>query len=266
MSDILYSAAQSFYNLLNKKYNLVLGFKGKTTYLNLSFDSSNFKHLSGLHKLTDLNLSSELSIPLFNKILQKEITYKDIEKSIYYKNIKNRLSDLSNYEKYLDKTKEIYYWSKRQATQVGVPSKINADYIFKEKSIYITNGNSFMFFAIDKIDKNNRTIYISPINIEQLSAVSFFIDNIDYSKGQKRYTLLYKEKIDLNTNKKEIIYKHHNFSLDTNENVSVEVAKGTSSEQQPTVPAKKSIYAMAMENQKANKQPIYNKNKNDISL
>lgn len=144
-------------------------------------------------------------------------------------------------------------WSQSQAARNNIATLIKADYLIKDKSLYISNENAFIFLLIDKIDKKNNTLYITPTEIINVVPSSFFNSMKDYSALQKRYTLLYKEKIDLNTNQKEILYKHHNFFLDTNENVSVEVAKEAPSEQQPTAPAKKSIYAMAMENQKAKK-------------
>lgn len=102
-------------------------------------------------------------------------------------------------------------WSQSQAARNNIATLIKADYLIKDKSLYISNENAFIFLLIDKIDKKNNTLYITPTEIINVVPSSFFNSMKDYSALQKRYTLLYKEKIDLNTNQKEILYKHHNF-------------------------------------------------------
>ena len=52
--DILETAARSFEKLLTIKYEVILGRRGTTVVVNLSFHKEDFYHLAGLQYLTDI--------------------------------------------------------------------------------------------------------------------------------------------------------------------------------------------------------------------
>ena len=214
MEDILYSAARKYMELLDYQYNIVLGYKGKSTALNIRFEKVGFTHLSGLHKLKDLELPLNKGEILFNNIIDRKITFENISKSIYFHNIKDRLADLANIEYYIDNSISFFDWNKKMAAKNHINSAINADYLIKNNTLY-NNSSSYIFLAVDNIHISEQHIYVNlvPTRIEKTIPSSFFNDTKDYAGLQKKYTLLYKEKI-TNDNKREILYKHHNFSLD----------------------------------------------------
>lgn len=81
--DKLYDAAQ-FYkeNLLNKQFHLIAAKKGKTIEFDIVFSSVAFKHLAGLHKLTDLpEIQGVSGAVLYRQILDKEVTHASIARS-----------------------------------------------------------------------------------------------------------------------------------------------------------------------------------------
>ena len=55
--DRLQICAKAFEHLLDIKYHIIIGRKGKLTELNLFFELTEFHHLIGLHKLHDLRLA-----------------------------------------------------------------------------------------------------------------------------------------------------------------------------------------------------------------
>ncbi len=55
--DGLLTCAKAFENLLPVKYHIIIGRKGKSVDLTVSFQAVEFHHLMGLHKLHDLRLS-----------------------------------------------------------------------------------------------------------------------------------------------------------------------------------------------------------------
>ena len=81
--DKLYEAAKFFKdNLENKRFHLKAGNKQKKLIeFDIQFTANNFKHLTGLHKLTDVPQFKRKSSRLYNDILNKEITEKDIFQS-----------------------------------------------------------------------------------------------------------------------------------------------------------------------------------------
>ncbi len=61
----LQERAFSFKKLIDYEYKIVLGRKGKKTELVINFEKTDFPHLIGLHKLTDVlngNIATEKTI------------------------------------------------------------------------------------------------------------------------------------------------------------------------------------------------------------
>lgn len=93
MKDIK-ECANLYKQLLNKSYTFKLENDIEFT---IHFNSSNFFHLIGLHKLTDLErITNNSKSVIFKKILKGDISQKYIEKSDYYKKIVNRIKYFEN--------------------------------------------------------------------------------------------------------------------------------------------------------------------------
>lgn len=184
--DKLKECAIAFSNLLNTEYNIIIGRKNQIKNIHIRFDKTHFYHLCGLHKLIDYSdIKTKSRSTIFDSILSEKLTYKSISKSNYFHNIEKRLISLSNIEILLDNNQLIFLYN----SSTNKFSLIQADYLLCNNF----EGNDIYIF-LSKID-----------NSENYFCRSFFPkDKKDYTIGQPSYTLLYKEKIDLITGKKEI--------------------------------------------------------------
>ncbi len=79
--DKLQRCAKAFEQLLDKKYRIVIGRKGKSMELELGFEATDFHHLIGLHKLSDLRISRNNREKVFSSILSGNIPIAQIERS-----------------------------------------------------------------------------------------------------------------------------------------------------------------------------------------
>ncbi|EAD8593586.1 hypothetical protein AF305_15090, partial [Listeria monocytogenes] len=113
MKDLLYESACIFNNLIKSEIVFVLGRKGKSLKVKLIFHETDFFHLAGLHKIDDISLIKGKAKDVFEGILQKRLTYKDIENSTKIDSVNERLhiiksliaifSQENNYFKFLKK-------------------------------------------------------------------------------------------------------------------------------------------------------------------
>lgn len=69
LMDGLLTCAKAFEDLLPLKYHIIIGRKGKSVDLTVSFEAVEFHHLVGLHKLHDLRLSRASREKVFSQIL-----------------------------------------------------------------------------------------------------------------------------------------------------------------------------------------------------
>ncbi len=77
--DGLLTCAKAFENLLPVKYHIIIGRKGKSVDLTVSFQAVEFHHLMRLHKLHDLRLSRANREKVFSQILSGQITLDDVK-------------------------------------------------------------------------------------------------------------------------------------------------------------------------------------------
>lgn len=96
--DGLLTCAKAFEDLLPVKYHIIIGRKGKSVDLTVSFEAVEFHHLVGLHKLHDLRLSRASREKVFSQILSGQITLDDIKKNRYFCSIQNRLESFRKIE------------------------------------------------------------------------------------------------------------------------------------------------------------------------
>ena len=178
----IYDCIDSFTSLLDTEYHLVLGRKGVSVSLIITFDKKDCFHLMGLQYLTDRpELSRDRAI-VFDEIKERRITAKQIETSDFYERIVERVDLLLLLENLFD--------SNEYNRKSNVFSMIQADYLMKNS---VADKNVFIFFSRKKED--------------QYFCRSFFPQGKrDYTKGQASWTLLYKEKIRVSTCKSVILY------------------------------------------------------------
>ena len=187
MADIL-QAAKSFKNLLDVEYQILLGKKNKQLNLSIDFERLHFYHLAGLHYLKDLSdtLKGDREI-VFEKILNGKITQADLESSIHYPEIKDRIKYLVYIESLMDSNETIFKYNPALETF----SAIQADFLLKNQ---VQARNIFIFLSGDK---SNGKYFCR----------SFFPQtDKDYSLGQTNWTLLYKKKIHKSAQTETVLY------------------------------------------------------------
>lgn len=175
--DKLQERAKDFLRLTDYEYKIILGRKGQRTELNLNFQKTDFAHLIGLHKLTDVlngNLASE---KVFNRCLSGKLTYEVIAKSRFFSIIENRFSYFDRLEEMIDSNETVYKCNTATLSQF---SRIIAD--FEMKNEY----DSKIFY-----------LFLAKRAYEETMFCKSFIqeDHLDYTYRQIKMTLLYKEKI-----------------------------------------------------------------------
>lgn len=182
----IYDCIDSFTSLLDTEYHLILGRKGISLSLIISFNKKDCFHLMGLQYLKDRpNLSRDRS-EIFNEIKERKITREQIESSDLYDKIAERIDMLPSLEELFDSNETIFKYN----SKVNAFSMIQADFLMKNK---IRDRNVFLFLS-----KNHNDRYFCR---------SFFPETThDYTKNQASWTLLYKEKNNLSKNQRTILY------------------------------------------------------------
>lgn len=185
--DKLQACAAAFVKLMDIKYHIVIGRKGKAVNIGLGFEAVDFHHLMGLHKLKDIEALSGKREKVFRDILSGHILLSSIEKSLYFKQIERRIEPFTDLEKILDDNRLVFKYNEKAHSF----SLIQAEYLlstpYKANEIYI---------FLDKKDVDG-----------QFFCRSFFPkENKDYTIGQPTYTLLFKEKTTVSTGEKVVQY------------------------------------------------------------
>lgn len=188
MHDI-YDCVKSFIPLLDTQYEFQLGRKGTLVELRVAFDKKDCFHLMGLQYLKDCPRFKQDRATIFDKILTGVITVKDAESSVFYNEIRERVSFFPYLEQLLDSNDTVFKYN----TNANRYSKIKAEYLLKNN---ICAHNVFLF-----LDKNKNGCYYGR---------SFFPEHQqDYTKGQALWTLLSKKKIKISTGEQHILYSRY---------------------------------------------------------
>lgn len=184
--DKLLECTKEFENLLHTKYHIVLGRKGQLVNLEIVFTKWEFHHLMGLGKLKDLRIARGNRVNIFEQILEKNITYETISKSRYINEIEARFEPLAHIEEILDNNNLVF----RYNAKLNTYSMIQADFLLSSP-----------------YDGNDIYIFVSRNEDETYFCRSFFPKSEkDYTLKQTKYTMLYKEKINMFTGEKIIQY------------------------------------------------------------
>lgn len=171
--DILQKCAENYERLTHFEYKITIARKGKAHTLCVRFETTQFHHLAGIHKLSDLRISRKNREKVFEDIRNGKITDSFLQASRYYGRIADRIKHLCNLERILDQNEWVFRYHKK----AGDLSMIDADYLL---STVIDDGEFYIFLSIDGAYCFCRSF--------------FQRTNRDYTKGQMRYTMLRKEK------------------------------------------------------------------------
>ena len=178
--DLILKCAKAFEKLLDTQYSVTIAHKGNKIDFIIGFEATDFHHLVGLHKLKDLRISRAEREKVFHKILEGEISDSDIRRSRYFREIEKRLNAFANFEDILDSNQLIF----RYITPPSQFSQIQAQFLLSTPY-----QNEEIYIFIDRKD-----------NAENFFCRSFFPKvEKDYTIGQVKYTLLYKEKRTVST-------------------------------------------------------------------
>lgn len=192
--DKLQKIASKYQTVLQKYYYFEIARKQKKLCFVLSFNKSEFYHLAGLHKLTDIAaLQREPNKgKVFDSILNGKISYSLLEHSRFFPQISARLELLGNLENILDSNQIMF----RYVSDRNQMSRIEADFLLE--NAYDRNI-VFMFLC----EKNMH----ATLKVPNMCCRSFFpMEEFDYTRNQPSYTLLKKEKIDIITGARTVQY------------------------------------------------------------
>jgi len=179
--DLLLQCALGFEKLTHYQYSFLVGRKGKSLSFVISFDPVDFHHLAGLHKLRDnARFTTGKRDKIFKEILNSKLSLADAEKSIYFDQASPRLQPLSALEEFLDSNELVFRYNEK----ANIFSLIEADYLLENTLV----GQTSYLFLAKRIDDDTHFCRSVFPKAEK-----------DYSVGQPRYTLLKKEKKNLDT-------------------------------------------------------------------
>jgi len=191
MGDIQ-DALMIFQHMTGYKYKFVISYKKTAYHLELTFQEKDFRHIAGLHYLSDIDIPRTPKI-LFDKIRNKKIDDGYLKKSVFYfqikeshAKVKDRIYGLRFLEDFLDSKNLICKYVKYR----NIYSSIDADYMIKST---VNHMNAYIFLKKRNTQKDVYCI------------CSFFIESGSEYNGINVYWL-YKAKINLNDNTEHVLY------------------------------------------------------------
>lgn len=189
-------ALESFDKLLNYQFRFLIVRKRTEEPISLCFEfqSYNFYHLCGLHKLLDIAeiqvKRKKEKIAIYKAIKNGIYTDALFEKSIYYDKTKDRVECLERLDNILDSSNTIFKYNsiKRNATL------IDFDFLIKQTD---TNGRNY-YLTVESNEKKGLYYGCSCFKRTNIEA--------DFSKGHTSYYVLQKTKKDLITGEEIELY------------------------------------------------------------
>lgn len=176
----------AFLPLLNTEYEIVLGRKGVSVTLRITFDKKDCFHLMGLQYLIDRPELNRDRGKVFDEIVAGSITARQVESSDFYKKIEERVNFLPLLEQLLDSNDTVFKYNQKANTY----SMIDADYLMK-----------------NNMEDRNLYLFLSQGSDDRYFCRSFFPEQkMDYTKNQASWTMLYKKKRNLSTGEEMVLY------------------------------------------------------------
>lgn len=184
--DELKQSAVSFGKLFSYEYQLIAGSKKTLIDLTIAFYKENYMHLVGLHKLTDLQLQRYSKGKIYDMVMNDELTYEDIRKSVFFSEVESRIRYFPLLEQALD-SNELMIKYKRGFAKGTV---ITAEYII----VYDYKNTTLHFF----IDQNQKT--------GKYVGKTFFDRSDDkFFTGQQTFKILKKYKNNTSDNTTQVL-------------------------------------------------------------
>lgn len=195
---LLVEAANAWQKMIQIRYYITAGRRGKNYSFRLDFALSDFAHLAGMHYAKDVDFGlradqyrGEKLIPA---LLNGKMDGSKIEKSRNWPKIKGRLKAIIGLQQTLESEFSIAIFN---PDNVLTGSKIDAVYVIKNT----VSGESYFIF----IDKDKKYRYFC--------RSAFAEGNVDYMKNQTMLTRLKVDKFE--NGKRQLMYQHPNFQEET---------------------------------------------------
>lgn len=197
--DLLQLCAQKYAELCYYTYDCTIARKNTAIDLHFTFSPYEFRHLAGLHRLEHDRLRSN-SERVFKDILSCKLTLADLRQahnwSTESEKILSRLEALSQLDTLMDEFLLLYGFSgeKLAAQTPPLRTKIDADYLIKYQ---LPSGITFFFSVKQKDGYCGRSLFIN--------------NELDYSRGQTKFTLLETTKTNLRTGEQILLYRRSTY-------------------------------------------------------
>ncbi len=188
--------ADAYNKLLNIEYYFCLGYKGKGFEVRVHFSKEEFHHLEGIGQLRDLKIHSESGNRTFDMSLTGDVEEEDLSKSRFYVNghVQNKVDYLYLLERVFDEDNIVFRFKK----SMKGTSKIEAELFLNSE----LNNDKF-FIYLDRVEES----------VDEYFCRSFVVNpEFDRTQGQIKLTTLWKEKINLETGERSVLYKYKDFS------------------------------------------------------
>lgn len=190
--------AEAYRNLLNIEYYFCLGYKGKGFEVRIHFSKEEFHHLEGIGQLRDLKIHSESGNITFDMSLAGKILEDEMAKSSFYQSghVQNKVDYLYLLERIFDEDNIVFRFRK----SVKCSGRIEAE-----------------LFLNSELEDNQFFVYLDMIegSADEYYCRSFVANpEFDRTQGQIKLTTLWKEKINLETGERTVLYKYKDFSPD----------------------------------------------------
>ena len=197
--EALHQCLLSVSRLLDVSYRIVLGKAGHLLTINLDFQKYDFHHLLGLHYLTDRPDRRSRSKIFDDLILSAEYRKYIASSDLWNKNHEDRILCVQNLEQLLDDNQTIFRYN---AHANILFSRIRAEYLLANSSFHLSSTTCRDIYIF--LDKRPNC------DIRYCKSV-FPKTNMDYTKRQPIWTLLYKTK-QYNDGSVSELFRHHRYT------------------------------------------------------
>ena len=137
--DLLYQAASVWKSLTEYNYVITYGCKNKLYTINLTFSSEDFPHLAGFQYLKDLSLPKYNPQKIVDRIMNKDITYMQINRGTQYNaSVKPRLEALIRLKDIMENDFKLFSYMPHM---YPFTTMIKADYLISSH----LDSDSFIF-------------------------------------------------------------------------------------------------------------------------
>ncbi len=205
------TALRKYNSILDTEYELVLGRKGKSKALTVTFDKTCWFHVGGIHYLDDIDINqNRRSVETFyDEIMDGLITEDYFKKSKRYQDITDRLELLSRLDEIIEgldnKAVCIYDFSK---ARTKFYTTIDGNYLILD--FRSTDNPINLFLVFEKIDDST----VKPMSAFYSSTDQRTGKPLNYTEGQMKYTVLKSIKKNKLSGTIEEIYRNPNYIED----------------------------------------------------